>query len=413
MSRRAIRETHDRFLERACQQLGYDEAVFKLLLTASREIKLELPLRRDDDSLVIFNAYRVQHHNSRGPYKGGLRYHPAIDMDESRGLACLMTLKTALVDVPFGGAKGGIDCDPRTLSLRELETLTRHFVERVHRNIGPNLDIPAPDVGTDSRVMAWIQDEYSKIYGFSPAVVTGKPIVTGGSCGREEATGRGVSVALARFLEGHGDSLEGKAVAIQGFGNVGSHTAQCLAALGAKVVALSDSRGGILSRSGLPVDEVLHQSRSTGTVTGFPGATPISNEELLACECDILIPAALGSVIDRRVADHVQAQLVVEAANGPVTSQGAQRLAHRGIRVLPDILANAGGVIVSYFEWVQNLQQFSWTLEDVRARHDQRMHKAVDHVVDEAKHHKGDRYRQAAYRIATQRLKEAYFAAGF
>jgi len=283
----------------------------------------------------------------------------------------------------------------------------------VHRNIGPNIDIPAPDVGTDSRVMAWIQDEYSKIYGYSPAIVTGKPIVTGGSCGREEATGRGVTIALARYLESHGDSLEGKTIAIQGFGNVGSFAAQFLDAHGAKVVAVSDSRGGVLLRDGLPIADLLHHARSTGSVTGFADATPIGNPDLLRCECDVLIPAALGSVIDRHVADHVQAKLVVEAANGPVTAQGAQLLAHRGIRVLPDILMNAGGVIVSYFEWVQNLQQFSWTLEDVRKRHDQRMHKAVDLVVDEAKHHKGDRYRQAAYRIATQRLKEAYFAAGF
>ncbi len=397
---------------RACTQLGYEQSTFELLLRASREIHLELPLRRDDGSIVVYNAYRVQHHNARGPYKGGLRYHPDVTIEDVRGLACLMSLKTALVDIPLGGAKGGIDCDPSSLSERELEMLTRKFVDKIHRNIGSNLDIPAPDVGTNAQVMAWIQDEYSKIYGYTPSVVTGKPIVTGGSQGREEATGRGVGIVLREYARRCGKLLDGKSVVIQGFGNVGSHTARILGQMGMRIVAVSDIRGGIYNPAGLDLRDVEAHHRKYGTVVGTDGAEPVDNSTLLELECDYLIPAALGSVIDGTNAGRIRAGIVVEAANSPVTYDGSRILEEAGITVIPDILANAGGVVVSYFEWVQNIQQFSWSLEVIQRRLNRKLQVAVDEVCTLVDAERCS-YRDAAYRIATRRLKEAFFAAGF
>jgi glutamate dehydrogenase (NAD(P)+) len=407
------RTTHDEFFEAACQSLGFTGATFDLLSLASREIRAELPLVRDDGTLSVFNAYRVQHHNARGPYKGGLRYHPAVGFDEMRALASLMTLKTALVDVPFGGAKGGIDCDPSTLSERELEQLTRKFVQKLHRLIGPNLDIPAPDMGTDSRVMAWIHDEYSKIYGYSPAVVTGKPVSVGGSVGREEATGLGVAIVVATIVERRQESLKDKTVAIQGFGNVGVHTAAALADMGARIVAVSDHDGGIHRPSGLPVAEVVAAVGRRGPVSAA-GSTgeAITNEELLALDVDLLIPAAIGGVIHAGNAERVQAKMVVEAANGPVTARADQMLGERGIPIVPDILANAGGVIVSYFEWVQNLQQVAWDLEGVDERLRARLVAATNAVWEEAED-AGVTWRLAAYRLATAKVKAAFFISGF
>jgi glutamate dehydrogenase (NAD(P)+) len=407
----SARATHDAFFEEACTSLGYDPATSELLLLASREIRAELPLRRDDGSISVFNAYRVQHHNARGPYKGGLRYHPDIDLDEARGLACLMTLKTALADIPFGGAKGGIDCDPTTLSQHELEQLTRKFVAKLHRLIGPNLDIPAPDMGTDAQVMAWVQDEYSKIYGYSPAVVTGKPVLTGGSAGREEATGLGVGIVLGSLLAQKGESVDGRTVAIQGFGNVGLHTAATLARLGMRVVAVSDRDGGIHDPTGLAVDELVDTVRR-GKPLAAVDAEPIDNESLLQLDCDVLVPAAIGSVVTTRNAERIRAPLVVEAANSPVTAAADAMLRARGVQVVPDILANAGGVIVSYFEWVQNLQQFYWSLETVHDRLRERLEAATRAVVTEAglEH---TSWRAAAYRIATARVKNAFFVSGF
>jgi glutamate dehydrogenase (NAD(P)+) len=407
----SIKETHDAFLHSACESLGYDKQTYEVLLLSAREVRVELPLRRDDGSLVVYNGYRVQHHNARGPYKGGLRYHPNVNMTDVRGLACLMSLKTALVDIPLGGAKGGIDCDPGSLSERELETVTRNFVQRMHRLIGPNLDIPAPDVGTNAQVMAWIQDEYSKIYGYSPAVVTGKPIETGGSPGRAEATGRGVSIVMEEYAHHCGEKLEGKRVVIQGFGNVGGHTAQFLYEMGMKVVAVNDVRGGIHDSKGLPIDKVLEHFKKAGTVAGFPDAEAIEDEALLALECDYLVPAALGGVIHRRNAVYVRAKVIAEAANAPVTEPANQILCKRGVSVLPGILVGAGGVTVSYFEWVQNLQHFHWTLEEVEQRLRDKLVESCRAVFELAKDDKCT-YRLSAYQIATRRLKEAFFAAG-
>jgi glutamate dehydrogenase (NAD(P)+) len=405
----SARSTHDAFFSDACDALGYDESTTEVLLLASRETRAEVPLRRDDGSISVFSAYRVQHHNALGPYKGGLRYHPDLDLDEARGLACLMTLKAALVDVPFGGAKGGIDCDPSTLSNRELERLTRGFVGKLHRLIGPNRDIPAPDVGTNPQVMAWILDEYSKLHGHSPAVVTGKPPIIGGSEGRLEATGRGVGIVLETLARHRGESLTDATVAIQGFGNVGSNAARFVTELGMTVIAVSNSSGGVRRDSGFTTQELAEAAAEPGRL---PLGDAISNDTLLALDCDHLITAALGGAITSTNAIDVRSRIVVEAANAPITAKAHAMLTERGVIVVPDILANAGGLIVSYFEWVQNLQQFSWTLDEVNDRLRLRLENATARVLARSAQDDIDQ-RAAAYRIATARVKEAFFLSGF
>ena len=394
------------FLREACETLEYSDQVFKLLSGASREFKVQIPLLRDDGSLDIFYGYRVQHHNALGPYKGGLRFHPSVDMAHTHTLAALMSLKTALVKVPFGGAKGGVDCDPRSLSRRELESLTRALVQKIHRAIGPNLDIPAPDMGTDAQVMAWIQDEYSKIYGYSPGVVTGKPILIGGSQGREEATGEGVAIVVQEHAKHQAEALKGKSVVIQGFGNVGTHAANAFDGLGMKVLAISDSQGGIFNENGLDLDTIGQHREAGGRISEYPDAKKISNDALLKLRCDYLVPAALGGVIDANMAKAIKAQVVVEAANSPTTFEGDKILCDRGIPVLPDILTNAGGVIVSYFEWVQNMQQMPWEKEQVTEQLSRKLSHAANQVFAVATG-KECSYRQAAYLIATQRLRDA------
>ncbi|MGI9289015.1 MAG: Glu/Leu/Phe/Val family dehydrogenase [Pseudomonadales bacterium] len=405
------KNTHDRFLLRACERLGYDAVVYELLLTASREIRLQLPVRKDDGSFVIFNAYRVQHHNARGPYKGGLRYHPTVHMEDVRGLACLMSLKTALLELPLGGAKGGIDCNPASLSERELEQLTRKFVEKIHRNIGPTEDIPAPDVGTNAQIMAWIQDEYSKVYGYSPAVVTGKPVVTGGSQGRKEATGFGVCMAIEAYSEYYKQALDHSTVVIQGFGNVGRYAALHLQALGAKIIAVSDSQGAIVNQDGLDIGAVVRHKEAVGTVVGTDGADILDSATLVAMPCDYLVPAALGNAINSGNVDTINAKVVAEGANAPVSWTASDILEQRGVKVIPDILANAGGVTVSYFEWVQNLQHVSWPLDKIRELLRDKMNTACTSVFKLADEEQVQ-LRDAAYQIATERLKEAIFAAG-
>jgi glutamate dehydrogenase (NAD(P)+) len=406
------RSTFDEYFETACEALGYDGPTFDLLVLPAREVSAGLALRCDDGSLRVFNAYRVQHHDARGPYKGGLRFHPDLDLDDSRALACLMTLKTALVDVPFGGAKGGIDCDPNVLTEWELERLTRIFVERFHRFIGPNIDIPAPDMGTDARVMAWIKDEYAKIYGHSPAVVTGKPVSLGGSLGREDATGSGLATVTSAVLAAHELAVQNRTVVIQGFGNVGAHAAACLARQGARVVAVSDVNGGVYNPDGLPVAALLEALGRGGRLPADIEGDRVTNDELLQLPCDILVPCALGNVITPRNAPLLQCRFVIEGANHPVTSAADKILEERGIVVVPDILANAGGVIVSYFEWAQNLQQYSWDLSIVQDRLKSRLDRATAAVIKEA-HERKSSLRLAAYTIATARVKDAFFMAGF
>ncbi len=345
----------------AARHLQLSSELSLLIKTPDRELRVELPVVLDDGNIHSFIGYRVQHNNSRGPCKGGIRFHPDVDLDEVRALASLMTWKTAVVDIPFGGAKGGIAIDPQKFSVGELERLTREFTSKIDCIIGPSEDIPAPDVNTNAQVMAWMMDEYSKRHGYTPAVVTGKPVELGGSFGREEATGRGVCIALREASKTFKFDVKKTSVAIQGFGNVGSHTARILdEEFGAKVVALSDVKGGVYNPRGISYNNALHQFKNTGSITGLKGTIKISNEELLELKCDVLIPAALGGQLRGDNAERVKAKIIIEAANGPTTPDADAIFAAKKIPVVPDILANAGGVTVSYFEWAQNLQQFRW-----------------------------------------------------
>ena len=392
--------------DRAARALDLPDYMQVALKTPYREVMVELPLRCRGGDFRTFHGYRVQHNNVRGPMKGGLRYHPDVDLDEVRALASLMTWKTALVDIPYGGAKGGIDCDPRQMSPGEMERLTRTFIERIQGFIGPNEDIPAPDVNTDPQVMAWIVDEYSKFHGFTPAVVTGKPVQLGGSEGRISATGRGVAIVAEHAAADLGMELEGATVAVQGYGNVGSWSAHFLHRMGAKVVAVSDVEGGVFSGDGIDPARASEVVASEGSVVGLDGVERISNEALLELEVDVLVPAALGGVIHGGNAGEVRARMVVEGANAPVTPAADEVLEQNGVLVLPDILANAGGVTVSYFEWVQNLQQFRWTAERVDEELVRILGKAYLEVRATAAEF-GVPLRQAAFILAIRRVAEA------
>jgi glutamate dehydrogenase (NAD(P)+) len=408
---RSAYETTNYFLEQGLSALKLEPRYRTLLITPAREVRVELNITLDNGMLANFIGYRVQHDDSRGPFKGGLRYHPGVDIDEVRSLASLMTWKTAIANVPFGGAKGGIQVDPGTLSTRELQRLTRRFVDAIGSVIGPHVDIPAPDVNTDAQVMSWIFDQYSRRYGFSPGVVTGKPVRLHGSLGRDAATGRGALITIRQVLAAEGKTLAGTTFAIQGFGNVGSWLAVLLHAEGAKVLAVSDVIGGVYSPAGLNVPELLAYQAANKTVTGFPGTLPLTNEELLATTCDVLAPAALGHVLDEHTARTVNAKYVLEGANGPCTVEGDQVLESRGILCIPDILANAGGVTVSYFEWAQNIQQLAWTEEQVNRGLEERMvaaHAAVERVRKEL----SCSMRTAAFVLGISRVKEATDARG-
>jgi glutamate dehydrogenase (NAD(P)+) len=399
-------DTTNTFLSRAFARLDIDPLYETQLRIPSREVRVELVIRRDDGSMGNYIGYRVQHDDSRGPFKGGLRYHPQVDIDEVRSLASLMTWKTALVDVPFGGAKGGIQCDPRQLTVWELERLTRKFVQEIGVLIGPITDIPAPDMNTNANVMGWIFDEYSKRFGFQPAVVTGKPLDLHGSLGREAATGRGCLAAIREVLAQDVESLVGTRFAIQGFGNVGSWFARLAAEAGATIVAVSDVEGGVFCGTGLDVPALLEHAKRTGSVKGFANAEPLSSGEVLGVECDVLVPAALGHVLTDSTARDVRAKYVLEAANGPCTVAGDEILQARGIRCIPDIYANAGGVTVSYFEWTQNTQNLRWEEDEVNQRLDRvmvRAHKALLQTMSEH----GCDMRTAGFLLAVQRVRAA------
>lgn len=399
-------ETTNTFLKRAFEALKIDAQYEKLLITPRREVRVELPMRMDNGTLGHFIGYRVQHDDSRGPYKGGLRYHPEVDIDEVRSLASLMTWKTAVIDVPFGGAKGGIQVDPTKLTDGELERLTRKFVDQIHDFIGERTDIPAPDVNTNARVMGWFFDQYTLHHGFSPGVVTGKPVNLHGSLGRDAATGRGCLFAIREVLAADGKKVQNARFAVQGFGNVGSWFARLTHEQGGKIVAASDVKGGVWNGDGLDITKLVTHAKTTGSVVGFEGAKPITNEELLNVDCDVLVPAALGHVIDAKVASGVKAKYVVEAANGPCTLEGSDALDARGIVCLPDIWANAGGVTVSYFEWVQNLQQHRWTESKVNEeleRHMVAAHTELRAMMSRLK----SSMRTAAFALAVERVKAA------
>ena len=390
----------------AADHMQLDPDIRAVLSTPYRELMVQLPVRMDDGRLQLFHGYRVQHNAVRGPYKGGLRYHPEVDLGEVRALAALMTWKTALVDVPFGGAKGGVTVDPAMLSRSELQKLTRVFTQKMDMALGVYRDIPAPDVNTNAQIMAWIMDEYGRKHGYSPAIVTGKPVNLGGSLGREAATGRGTVIIAREACKKFDIDISKATVAIQGFGNVGSWTARIISELGATVVAVSDMHGGIYCAQGLDIDKVTEHVEATGSVTACAGAEDIDNEGLLALPVDILIPAALGGAIHRDNVAEVRAKLIVEAANSPVTPRADENLRSRGIRVIPDILTNAGGVTVSYFEWVQNLQQFHWDEERVNTELERKMVAAWDAVFAE---HQATKLpmRVAAYVVSLRRLADA------
>jgi glutamate dehydrogenase (NAD(P)+) len=392
--------------QRAADQLGLDSEMRTLLTMPFREVRVELPVRMDDGALRVFVGYRVQHSGVRGPAKGGLRYHPATDLNEVRALASAMTWKTALVNIPFGGSKGGIAVDPAGMSSGELQRLTRGYIRRLHLLLGPYRDIPAPDVNTNPQVMTWIFDEYSAQHGYTPACVTGKPVELGGSLGRESATGRGVYYVTEALLKDLGMPVAGARVAIQGFGNVGSFAASIFSEAGAKVIAVADANGGVSSARGLDVPALVEHARKNRTVRGFPGGQEISNQDLLSLECDVLLPAALHCVITKKNADKVRARVIAEGANLPTTPEADEILSRRGIHVLPDILTNAGGVTVSYFEWAQNLQQIFWEEERVNAELHKILIRAYRQVAERAGKEKIS-FRSAAYAIAVDRVARA------
>ena len=390
----------------AAAKLGLDADMQTLLSTPFREVRVEVPVRMDDGSLRVFEGYRVQHNGVRGPTKGGIRYHPAVDIDEVRALAAAMTWKTAVVNIPFGGAKGGVNCDPGKMSHKELERLTRRFTSRIQILLGPYRDIPAPDVNTNAQTMTWIFDEYGKAHGYTPACVTGKPVELGGSQGREQATGRGVAFMVREVTRDVCLQLKNLRVAVQGFGNVGSNAALLIAALGCRLVGVSDVRGGISNPAGINVRDLLLHNKATGSVVGFPGTEAISNEGLLEVDCDVLVPAALECVLNSENAHRIRAKVVVEGANLPTTPAADAIFEKRGIAVVPDILANAGGVTCSYFEWAQNLQQIFWDEDYVNKELEKYMVRAYQAVAERAKKEKLS-LRTAAYCIAVERVARA------
>ncbi len=400
-----------RFFDQAADLLDLSQNMRTLLLTPQREIKVQVAVERDNGELSTFIGYRIQHDKSRGPMKGGLRFHPEVDEAEVLTLASLMTWKTAVVNLPYGGAKGGIAVDPRTLSIGELERITRKFVDEIHDMVGPDKDIPAPDMGTNAQVMAWFANQYEKFYGFQPACVTGKPVDLHGSEGREEATGRGVVTIAEALFKKINRPFVGARVVLQGFGNVGSFAAQYLAEKGVKVVGLTDMTGGVWNPEGLDIVQLLAYAKTAGGVKGFPGTDPLTNEQLFAADVDLLIPAALGNVITAANAASIRAKYIVEAANNPTTPEADEILHQKNVIVVPDILANAGGVTVSYFEWVQNRQHFKWDLERVRAELDKVMHESFDRVWKIAEEKKVS-LRTAAYVLGIGRVGRATVLGG-
>ncbi len=398
--------------ERAADKLGLEENFSNSLMMPDRELAVEVPLNRDDGSLAVFKGYRIQHNNARGPFKGGIRYHQEVDLDEVRALAALMTYKTAVVDIPYGGGKGGITIDPRDYSERELEQLSRRFFRRISPIIGVNKDIPAPDVNTNAQIMAWFMDEYSQNHGYSPGIVTGKPIDLGGSLGREAATGRGVYFTIREAAAEFEVDLSEATAVIQGFGNVGSFAAKFLHEAGCKVIAVSDVTGGLHEPNGLDISSLTDYVKENRVIEGSGQGKKLSNEELLTIQCDFLVPAALGGVIHKMNADHLNCRFVIEAANGPTTPPGDEILFDKSIPVIPDILTNAGGVTVSYFEWVQNLQQFRWEEDDVNAKLEKKMVSAYSEVSALRKEKKVS-FRTAAFMVAIDRVARSVKLRGF
>lgn len=391
----------------AVAKLGLEQNIAKALEIPDRELTVEVPFRRDSGDMDSVIGFRVQHNNTRGPFKGGIRYHEHVDIDEVRSLATLMTWKTSLLDIPYGGGKGGIGVNPSNFSKTELERMSRRFFRAIDPIIGVNVDIPAPDVNTNAQVMSWFMDEYSQVHGYSPAIVTGKPLELGGSEGREAATGRGTAVITREASEKWGIDLKDCKVVIQGFGNVGSYAAKFLHEYGCKIIAVSDVSGGLYDKDGLDIPSLFDYNRRNRTIKGFEQGKNITNEQLLALDCDFLIPAALGSAINDSNAHSLNCKVIIEAANGPVTGDAANKLWDKRIAIIPDILTNAGGVTVSYFEWVQNLQQFKWSEDEVNQKLDKKMIQAFQEVYS-IKKDQGVPMRIASFMAAIDRVQSAY-----
>ena len=388
----------------AARILNLDPGIWRILTHPKRQIIVSCPIQMDNGQIEVFTGYRVQYNIALGPAKGGIRYHPDVSLDEMTALAAWMTWKCAVADIPFGGGKGGVSCDPTRMSRRELEALTRRYVAEIIDAIGPEKDVAAPDVNTNEQIMAWVMDTYSMHVGHTTtSVVTGKPLELGGSVGRREATGRGVMIATREAAKHLGFDIRSATIAVQGFGNVGSVSAQLLAELGARIVAITDWKGGVYNADGLNISKLLEHDREHKMVEGFPGSEPISNEDLFKLKVDVLIPAALENQLTAENANDVQARIIVEGANGPTTPEAHQMLHSRGILIVPDILANSSGVTASYFEWVQDRYGYFWKKEEVIERIEMKMRKAFDAVLQTSLKYNVD-LRTAAYIVAIDRV---------
>ena len=408
-------ELVNHYFELAADRLGLEEDLRAVLRSSYREVQVQIPIRLGDGKIKVFSGYRVQHNGARGPYKGGIRYHPEVNLDEVRALAMLMSWKTAIAGIPFGGAKGGVNVDVRERTPDELQKITRSFIGKIEKVLGPTRDIPAPDMNTNAQTMAWMMDEYGKLHGYTPAIVTGKPLSLEGSEGREAATGRGCIYMLQEAAPGLGIEVESARVVVQGFGNVGSWAARIAHDLGARIVGISDANGAIRSDAGIDVHAAYDFVREGGRLPEFAGegVEAIDPEDLVGLDCDVFIPAAMGGMIHRDNAERVKAKLVIEGANAPTTPAADDILAAKGITVIPDVMANAGGVIVSYFEWVQNLQHFKWDEDEVNQKLRRIMRKAFAEVSERAEKDGDVSLRIAAYEVGIERVVDAARTRGY
>jgi glutamate dehydrogenase (NAD(P)+) len=400
------------YFDRAVDRLELADDLRTVFWTPYREVTVQIPVRLADGRVHTFHGYRIQHNGARGPYKGGIRYHPEVDVDEVRALASLMTWKTAVANIPFGGAKGGVNCPADKLERSELQAITRSFMDKIQKVLGPTRDIPAPDVNTDAQTMAWMMDEYGKLHGHTPAICTGKPIALEGSYGREQATGRGCVYMFREAAPQIGLTPSETTFVVQGYGNVGSWAARILQQLGSKMVGASDATGAIQSESGIDADDLARHIADGGTLTAFPGTEVISPDDLLAIECDVLIPAALGGMIHEHNADRINTKMIIEGANSPTTPAADQILHDKGVHVIPDVMANAGGVVCSYFEWVQNLQHFRWSEREVNDKLGGIMRRAYRDVLARAKEERIS-LREASYLVGIERVVEASRTRGY
>jgi glutamate dehydrogenase (NAD(P)+) len=400
------------YFDRAVERLELAEDLREVFWSSYREVTVQIPVRLSDGKTHTFSGYRIQHNGARGPYKGGIRFHPEVNIDEVRALASLMTWKTAVANVPFGGAKGGVDCPADQLERSEVQAITRSFMDKIEKVLGPTRDIPAPDINTDAQVMAWMMDEYGKLHGHTPAICTGKPIALEGSYGREQATGRGCVYMYREAAPQLGLTPGATTFVVQGFGNVGSWAARILQQLGAKMIGVSDATGAIRSDGGIDADDLARHLADGGRLVEFPGSEEINADDLIAIECDVLIPAALGGMIHEQNAGRINCRMIIEGANSPTTPAADQILHDNGVQVIPDVMANAGGVVASYFEWVQNMQHFRWSEREVNDKLGTIMRRAYRDVSARSKEERVS-LRDAAYLVGIERVVDASRARGY